>query len=93
MAGKGRAKAPENETNAERFTRIAKVRMNNILNAIASLNNLAGASYEYTEPMLAAMDKAIADQSAKTFAYLRNPKGGSGVGFDFEAAKTEEKKD
>lgn len=48
-SNKGRKRAPENETKAERFKRIGNIRIDNALDTIRLVGNLASPdSYEYT---------------------------------------------
>lgn len=68
---RGKPKAPEGETKAGKFKRIAGGRMANALKAIGSLENTASkASYEYSdsdvEKMLSALREAT-DRVEKVF--------------------------
>lgn len=78
---RGPSAAPEGETKAQKFVRVAPSKVNKVLNDIASMNALA--STEYTAEQLGKMREAIEVQIKKTFDYLTNPKGGTNDGFKF----------
>lgn len=61
--------APDGETNAERFKRLAKARMARALKMIELIGNLSSrSSYEYTDTQIAKMRDALVGQMAATFA-------------------------
>ena len=71
---KGRAKAPENETKAEKFVRLGQARTARILDAIASLEGLAvPALYEYTPEQWQKIFEAINESLGKVQTRLKNP--------------------
>lgn len=59
----GRRAAPENETKAERFVRLAQQRATKALKAIQQIANLGGAAYESTpeqrEKLIGALSAAV----------------------------------
>lgn len=92
---KARAKAPENETKAEKFVRLGSARMEKVLSGISTIGNLASRSnYDYSEEQVDAMTKALTDAvnaamsqfnpkaatASKKFSF--GPIGGDGGGSD-----------
>lgn len=74
MAGK--PKAPEGETKADKFKRLAVLRTNNALKAIALIRGLAAKGpYEYTEDQVTTIAKALEAEVVKTVgAFAPNAK-------------------
>lgn len=72
------AKAPKNETPEARFVRMAEVRVNKALKAIALVGNLSGSRYKSTNSQIEKIQEAFADQWKNTMARLRGqaPSGG-----------------
>jgi hypothetical protein len=71
---KARAKAPENETKADKFLRLGSARMEKTLSAISVIGNLASRSnYDYTEEQVAAMRKALTEAVEAAMSQF-NPK-------------------
>lgn len=61
------SRAPENETKAEKFIRLADFRTNKVIEYLNSLSNLSNKSvYEYTPEQVTAIIQAIDDQLNKT---------------------------
>lgn len=82
----GRKSAPENETKAERFIRLAKPRMTKAIKAISVLGNLSGAGYEYTPEQVDKMRGAIDAEMQKAFAKFQPKQPGEKAkqpGFEF----------
>lgn len=48
-----------NETNAEKFTRLANKRVNNALQKIGLIGNLSAAQYEYTDDQIKTIEVAL----------------------------------
>jgi len=48
-----------NETNAEKFTRLANKRVNNALQKIGLIGNLSAAQYEYTDDQIKTIEAAL----------------------------------
>ena len=63
MAGRKKNVAVENETDAQRFVRLAEQRMGNALKYIGLVGNLAGPGYDKTdaqvEQILTALQEAV----------------------------------
>jgi len=55
---------PENESNADKFKRVAGYRLNNVLDDMRTLANCAGPGYEYTEGQKAKITSML-DQALK----------------------------
>lgn len=74
--------APANESKADKFKRLATVRMNNLLIVCDKLEGLANKSiYDYTPEQAAKMVQVIrdrADRLEKTLAGDKGSKGGFG---------------
>ncbi len=80
---RGGQKAPPNETSAQKFVRLAKVRVPAALKAIARVQSLAGAGYEATDDQ--ANKVALAIQTASenlSIAYSNRGKPVGQITFD-----------
>ncbi len=68
---KPRAKAPANETPAERFVRVGSARVNAAVLALELVGGLSSPSFEYTEPQMQMALKALWEASEDMAAKLR----------------------
>jgi len=79
--------AVPNETKAEKFTRIAKLRMGNALYHINNLGKLASPNYEFTpeqvDKMIAALKIAISEVEDRYDAALNKSAAKGKPTFDF----------
>lgn len=73
------ATAPEGETKAQKFSRLATARVNKVLKAIKNIGNLSTSGYEYTPEQVEKIEKLIKET---TIAAIKR--------FDKTAAKTDE---
>lgn len=78
-AKRGRKPAPEGETPALAFVRLAQSRTSNILDAIDSLGNLASGNYIYTEEQTAKICKALHEKVIQLEGAFKS--GGKGSSF------------
>jgi hypothetical protein len=57
--GKGKVKAPTDETKADRFVRVATPRVKKLLWCFKQLANCSGAAYEYTPEQVTKISETI----------------------------------
>jgi hypothetical protein len=75
------------ETKAQKFARLANLRVNKALDAIANIGGLASkTNYEYTPAQAAAMFGALEAEMSKLQTKFKNPDAVASVGFDISAA-------
>lgn len=77
---KPRQPAPKDETPAQRFTRLATMRTNKAIKAIAGLSKLSGHWYERTDAQTGKIIAALRDEVAKVERAFAG-KSGQGGGF------------
>ncbi len=69
---KPRAKAPPNETPAERFVRVGSARVSAAIQAIELVGGLSGLSYEFTAEQMTKATEALAAAYDKAETRLRD---------------------
>lgn len=54
-----KSKAPEGETKAQKFARLANARVSKALKTVSLIGNLSGSGYEYSDDQIAKINKAL----------------------------------
>lgn len=67
---KPRTPAPENETKAQKFSRLASARVSKAVKQIKALGNLSGAGYESTPDQRSKIETVIRDATVAAIAKL-----------------------
>lgn len=76
------SKAPANESNADKFKRLAIARTNNALKAIALVGGLSNkANYEYNDEQVSSIMKALEAEVIKVANRFKNPAAPAEGGF------------
>lgn len=74
------------ETKAQKFARLANLRVNKALDAIANIGGLASkTNYEYTPAQAGAMFAALEGELTKLQSKFKNPDAVAATGFDITA--------
>lgn len=82
MAKKKTATPPANETPAQRFTRLASVRVGKALHAIGLIGHLSGKTYESNETQRAKIEDALTEAVAAVAEKLASKSAASAPKFE-----------
>lgn len=78
----GKPKPPENETKEQRFVRVASLRVNKALSAIANIGGVANrANYEYTDEQVQKIFGALDKEVQNLVARFNKPAATNNAGF------------
>lgn len=73
---KGKKAAPKDETKAQKFERMAVMRVSKALHTIKLLGNLSGNNYQYTQEQVNKMFTAIQEATKETYARFQPKREG-----------------
>lgn len=73
---KNKSSVPANETAEARFKRMATMRVNKALKAVALLGNLSGSRYKASPDQLSKIETAFREVLTETFGRMRGQKAG-----------------